>query len=194
MPESDLVKFDLEVTVSAMRYISDLHIGRVNPRLFHFGLDIDHKKIDLSEFFTQKLVGATDVDAVLQTVEPPFPIYRRTQDALKKYMEFARIDDGELLPVSSRAIKPGDSYAGVPRLAKLLALLGIFRRKWGGLRGRELSRRSGRCGEAFSTAPWARTKRHPRRANAKGTEYSAEPPRHAASTRHGAHAMAAAPV
>ncbi len=123
-PESDLVKFDLALTVSTMRYISDLHIGRVNPRLLHFGLDIDHKQIDLSEFLRQKLVGATDIDAALETVEPPFPIYRRTQDALKKYMEFARLDDGELLPVSSRAVKPGDSYAGVPRLARLLSLLG----------------------------------------------------------------------
>jgi L,D-transpeptidase YcbB len=122
--ESDQVKFDLALTVSTMRYISDLHMGRVNPRLFHLGLDIDHQQIDLSEFLRHKLVGATDVDAVLETVEPPFPIYRRTQDALKKYMEFARLDDGELLPAISRAIKPGDSYAGVPRLAKLLALLG----------------------------------------------------------------------
>ena len=105
--ESDLVRFDLALTVSTMRYISDLHIGRVNPRLFHFGLDIDHKQIDLSEFLRQKLVGATDVDAILETVEPPFPIYRRTEDALKKYMEFARLDDGELLPVSSHRRKAG---------------------------------------------------------------------------------------
>jgi len=124
--ESDLVSFDLALTVSTMRYVSDLHIGRVNPRLFHFGLDIDHHQIDLSEFLRQKLVGAMDIDAVLQTVEPPFPIYRRTQDALKKYMEFARLDDGELLPVSPRAIRPGDPYAGAPRLARLLALLGDF--------------------------------------------------------------------
>ncbi len=124
VPESDLVKFDLALTVSTMRYISDLHVGRVNPRLFHFGLDIDHKQIDLSEFLRQKLVGATDIDAAFEAVEPPFPIYHRTQDALKKYMEFARLDDGELLPVSLRAIKPGDSYAGVPRLARLLSLLG----------------------------------------------------------------------
>jgi murein L,D-transpeptidase YcbB/YkuD len=121
--ESDLVKFDLALTVSTMRYISDLHMGRVNPRLFHFGLDIDHKQIDLSEFLRQKLVGGTDVDAILETVEPPFPIYRRTEDALKQYMEFARLDDGELLPVSSHAVKPGDPYAGVPRLARLLTLL-----------------------------------------------------------------------
>jgi L,D-transpeptidase YcbB len=122
--ESDLVKFDLALTVSAMRYISDLHMGRINPRLFHFGLDIDHKQIELSEFLKHNLMGAADVDAVLQTVEPPFPIYRRTQDALRKYIQFASLDDGEPLPVPSRAIKAGDAYAGTPRLAKLLALLG----------------------------------------------------------------------
>ena len=124
MSESDLLKFDLALTICAMRYISDLHMGRVNPQLFHFGLDINHEQIPLSDFLSQKLVGAADADAVLATVEPPFPIYPRTQAALEKYIELARIDDGEPLPASSRPVKPGDSYSGVKRLAKLLALLG----------------------------------------------------------------------
>ena len=132
VPESELVKFDLALTVSAMRYISDLHMGRVNPRSLHFGLDIGPRQFALSEFLSEKLVGATDVDAALQTVEPPFPIYRRTQDALKKYLQFARLDDGELLPVPPRAIKPGNPYAGAPRLAKLLALVGDLDEKPGG--------------------------------------------------------------
>jgi len=40
--ESDLIRFDLALTVSAMSYISDLHLGRINPLLFHLKLDIDH--------------------------------------------------------------------------------------------------------------------------------------------------------
>ncbi len=122
--EAALVKFDLALTISAMRYISDLHMGRVNPRLFHFGLDIDHKQMDLSEFLRQRLVGASDVNAVLLTIEPPFPIYRRTEEALQKYMQYARLDDGELLPGTARPVKPGDVYAGTARLARFLALLG----------------------------------------------------------------------
>src|SRR5271165_6715431 len=58
MQEPELVKFDLALTVSTMRYISDLHLGRVNPRLFHFGLDIDRQDIDFSDFLVQRLVGA----------------------------------------------------------------------------------------------------------------------------------------
>ncbi len=123
-PESALVRFDVGLTVCAMRYISDLHIGRVNPREFHYDLEIDHTKLDLSEFLRQKLVAAQDVDSALASAEPPFPLYRRTKTALKTYLALARQDDGALLPSSPKPVKPGDSYAGVPRLAKLLALVG----------------------------------------------------------------------
>ena len=122
--ESDLIRFDVAITVSAMRYVSDLHLGRVNPRLFHLGLDIDHTSFDLSEFVRQNLVGASDIVTAIEAVEPPFPTYRRTLNALGTYLELARRDDGELLPVPRKAIRPGDYYAGMPRLIRLLVLLG----------------------------------------------------------------------
>jgi murein L,D-transpeptidase YcbB/YkuD len=128
-PELGLVRFDLALTVSTMRYVSDLHIGRINPRLFHFGLDIDHKEFDLSEFVSKELVDAEDVNAVMKTVEPPFPAYHRTIAALNRYREFASQDDGEPLPVPAKTIKPGDFYAGIPRLRRLLGLLGDLQEK-----------------------------------------------------------------
>ena len=124
--ESDLIRFDLALTVSTMRYISDLHIGRVNPGLFHFALDSDHTTSDLSAFLTEKLLSSKDVKSTLETVEPSFPVYRRTESALKAYMDLARRDDGELLPLPPKTVKPGNSYAGVAVLAKRLALLGDF--------------------------------------------------------------------
>ena len=123
-PESDLVRFDVALTVSTMRYISDLHIGRVNPRLFHFGLDIDRKQSDLSEFLRLELVDAKDVSEVMDKIEPPFPAYHRTIDALNRYLELARQDDGEPLPVPAKVVKPGDSYPGMALLAKRLRLIG----------------------------------------------------------------------
>lgn len=123
-PESELVRFDVALTVSVMRYISDLHVGRVNPRRFHFELNIDHTNFDLSEFLQQQVVNASDVGSVIATVEPPFPTYQRTLNALRTYVDLARRDDGELLPIPRKAIKPGDAYPGLPRLMRLLALLG----------------------------------------------------------------------
>jgi L,D-transpeptidase YcbB len=122
--EPDLIRFDVALTVSTIRYISDLHMGRVNPRLFHFGLDINRKQFDLSEFLRLELVDAKDVLAVMASVEPPFPAYHRTIEALDRYLELEHQDGGKPLPVPAKTIKPGDSYVGIPRLIKLLQLLG----------------------------------------------------------------------
>src|ERR1700733_10070243 len=48
--EEDAVRFDAALTVCVMRYISDLHIGKVNPKHFDFGFDTDAKKYDLPGF------------------------------------------------------------------------------------------------------------------------------------------------
>jgi L,D-transpeptidase YcbB len=122
--EWKLIRFDVAVTVSAMRYVSDLHIGRVNPRLFHFGLDIEQKRYDLSEFLWQRLVSASDVQAVLETIEPPFAAYRRTLQALQKYLELSRHTPGPPLVAPTRIVRPGEAYPDASTLAQLLRSLG----------------------------------------------------------------------
>src|SRR5262249_24513937 len=54
--EADALKFDVAMTVCVMRYISDLHIGKVNPKHFDFGLDVETKKYDLPEFVKANVV------------------------------------------------------------------------------------------------------------------------------------------
>jgi murein L,D-transpeptidase YcbB/YkuD len=122
--EADAVKFDLDLTVCAMRYISDLHIGKVNPKRLAFALDEESKKYDLAEFLKDHVVDGSDVAGVLAQVEPPYPGYRRTIQALQAYKDLARNDDGEPLPLTKKTIAPGDAYPGVPRLTRLLRLVG----------------------------------------------------------------------
>lgn len=122
--ELDTAKFDLALTVCAMRYISDLHIGKVNPKRVAFFIDDESKKYDLAEFLKDHVVNAPDVPGALAQVEPPFPTYRRTLQALQKYIEFAKEDDGEQLPPVKKAIAPGQPYPGTQRLARLLRLVG----------------------------------------------------------------------
>jgi murein L,D-transpeptidase YcbB/YkuD len=122
--EADAVKFDLDLTVCVMRYISDLHIGKVNPKHLDFAFDEESKKYDLPEFLRDRVVSGGDVAGVLATVEPPYPGYRRTIQALQTYIELAKKDNGEQLPAVKKPIVPGDTYAGVPRVAQLLRLVG----------------------------------------------------------------------
>jgi len=122
--EADAVRFDLALTVGVMRYISDLHIGKVNPKHLDFAFDQESKKYDLPEFLKDRVVGAGDVAAVLAQVEPPYPGYHRVMQALQTYTALAKNDDGRLLPPVKKAIEPGGTYPGVPRLTQLLRLLG----------------------------------------------------------------------
>ena len=121
------VKFDLALTISLMRYISDIHIGRVSPKRLAFELDDESKKYDLPEFLRDHVVGASDVAGALAQVEPPYPGYRRTVQALQTYVELAKRDDGEKLPppaAPKKTTSPGDTWPGVPRLTRLLRLVG----------------------------------------------------------------------
>jgi L,D-transpeptidase YcbB len=117
-------RFDAALTVCLMRYISDLHIGRVNPKHFNFGLNENNSHYDLPQFLQQRLVSGQDIKAELEGVEPPFAGYKNTQAWLLRYLDLSRQDDGEQLPLPSKSVDPGSHYAGIPRLTRLLRLLG----------------------------------------------------------------------
>lgn len=116
--------FDAALTVDAMRYISDLHIGRVNPAHFKFGIDITRKKYDLPQFVITQVIHAPDVAAVLAGVEPPYDGYKRTEAALQQYELFAAKGDGPKAPEVQKTLGAGDSYRGSAELATRLHLLG----------------------------------------------------------------------
>jgi murein L,D-transpeptidase YcbB/YkuD len=121
---SAVARLDVALSVCTMRYVSDLRIGRINPQHFDFGLSVEQKKYDLATFLRDRILTASDLQAVLDEVEPPFAGYRRTEQALARYIELARTDDGEKLPDVNKPIDPGQSYAGVPRLVRFLRLVG----------------------------------------------------------------------
>lgn len=117
-------RFDVALSVCLMRYISDLHIGKVNPKHFGFGLSVEGKKYDLPRFIRDRVLIAQNIKATLAEVEPRFPGYRRTLAALRHYLAISQQDDSEKLPVPSKTLLPGDQYGGVVRLTRLLRLLG----------------------------------------------------------------------
>jgi murein L,D-transpeptidase YcbB/YkuD len=119
-----VARFDVALTVCTMRYVSDLRIGRINPQHFKFGLSVEQKKYDLAQLLRDRIMTTSNLTAVLNEVEPPFAGYRRTEEALARYVELARTDDGGELPSVTKPIDPGQSYAGVPRLARFLRLVG----------------------------------------------------------------------
>ncbi len=121
---SDEARFDVALTVCAMRYASGLHVGRINPRYFKFALDEDRTELDLPAFVQQRLADGKDLNSVLAAIEPPFAGYRELRKALLRYEQLAKEDDGEKLPMPKDIGYPGPPYPGFIRLTRLLRLLG----------------------------------------------------------------------
>jgi L,D-transpeptidase YcbB len=120
---ADEARFDAALTVCIMRYISDLHIGRINPQSLGFEFDVSHKKLDLPHFVRERLVDGSDLRSELRAVEPPFAIYQRLLAALLHYMELEKTGDGEKV-LDVGGVSPGGQYAGVAGLTSRLRLLG----------------------------------------------------------------------
>jgi murein L,D-transpeptidase YcbB/YkuD len=120
----DAAIFDAALTVCLMRYISDCHIGKINPEHFKFGLSVEAKKYELPTFLRERLVNGQDMQAELAQIGPPFAGYKRTLEALQRYLQLAKQDDGEKLPVPAKPVAPGSLYDGIPRLTRRLRLVG----------------------------------------------------------------------
>lgn len=121
--EVALARFDLALSATLMRYISDLHIGRINPRNLRFDLDIEGKKYYLPTRLADVAVSP-DPAAALSDIEPQYDEYRRLQQALADYRHYAADAANEKpLPVV-KSVKPGAAYAGVAQLARMLRRVG----------------------------------------------------------------------
>jgi murein L,D-transpeptidase YcbB/YkuD len=122
--DADLAKFDAAVTVSLMRYVRALNVGRANPKMPGRQVNINDQKVDLAVFLHQNLENAADTAAEMKAVEPPWPGYWRTLDWLHRATLIVKQDTGGLLPVPPKPVLPGQPYASVPRLTALLRLIG----------------------------------------------------------------------
>ncbi len=127
--DDDVATFDAAMTVSVMRYISDLRLGRVNPTHFNFDIHTVDKKYDLPEFVSDNAVDADDVPKLIHSVEPDSDQYSKTEDALVHYLDLAKQQAAspqlaEPLPTVVKSIAPGGSYPAAGALEARLQLEG----------------------------------------------------------------------
>jgi murein L,D-transpeptidase YcbB/YkuD len=130
--QNAVAEFDVAVTITAMRYLEDLHLGRVNPQALNFDIDIPAKRaaFDVATLLNDQVVDADDVANIAAGVEPQSPIYKATEDALGQYLGLAITQSAAPAPVlpdlsaGQKPVAPGSSYAAVPQLWMHLQLEG----------------------------------------------------------------------
>jgi murein L,D-transpeptidase YcbB/YkuD len=115
-------RFDAALTVSVMRFVSDSYIGRINPHVVGFGLDVEPKKLDLVVEATELATGEAPA-ARLAALDPQFPHFTRLKAALATLRARAAEGDEPLLP-ELPTLRPGDRDPGVPALRRRLVVRG----------------------------------------------------------------------
>lgn len=115
--------FDVQLTTAALKFVSNLHYGRVNPVAAGFKLEAPHEEIDLAASI-DAIAHAKDVHAALAALEPPFLHYRLLKAALPNYLELAQRKGLTDLPQPPAHLRVGDHYQGAQGLRSLLEALG----------------------------------------------------------------------
>jgi murein L,D-transpeptidase YcbB/YkuD len=87
-----VAEFDAAITISTMRYLEDLHVGRINPQSLNFDIDQPGKRaaFDVATLLNDDLVDAEDVPSVVAGIEPQSPMYKATESALEQYLVAAK--------------------------------------------------------------------------------------------------------
>lgn len=116
--------FDAGLSRAGMRFLSDLHLGRVNPALMGHDLAIGRISLDIPTTLAH-LSTAVDVRVAVDALEPQFSHFALLKKQLSRYRTLAGEEGLSDLPaLPGKSLKPGDEYAGAPQLQHLLAELG----------------------------------------------------------------------
>jgi len=123
--QNTVAQFDVAMTVCALRYVSDLHLGRINPETLNFDIDVPAKRgaFDVVKLLSEQIVGSSDVASVVAGVEPQNPHYQAAEAALPQYIELARQQEMNPLaplPPVAKPIEAGGTYPDMPGLLQHL--------------------------------------------------------------------------
>lgn len=119
-----LARSDAQLTSAMMRYLADLHCGRVTSEYSAPFLPAKLAAFDPPQRLAAAL-AARKVAGLARSAQPNIPVYGRLMGALANYRTLAATPDVALAPLPTKtSVKPGDPYADADALRRRLIQLG----------------------------------------------------------------------
>jgi L,D-transpeptidase YcbB len=116
--------FDVSLSLAGLRFLSDLHYGRIEPASVGHNLTVERIRLDIPTTLAH-LATAVNVSVAIDALEPQFTHYALLKRELAHYRELAAQEGlNDLPPLPAGSLKTGDAYAGTARLERLLTALG----------------------------------------------------------------------
>lgn len=120
--DAELAWFDVALTVAAVRLVSDLHVGHVDPETLGFHYDLAAKRAEIPALVRDAVAGGRLRDVVARAA-PQLLENRLLEQQLGRYRELAS-DPTAVPPVLTGPIRRGDRLRAAPELARWLVAIG----------------------------------------------------------------------
>lgn len=115
--------YDTALSLSLLRFLHDLHYGRINPQGINFNLKLREKKLaDLPVLIKDSLAQDT-ISQLPSLVEPKLRQYQKLKQALATYRQLAAESQPYQLTLT-KTIHPGDKMPEMADLRRFLTTVG----------------------------------------------------------------------
>jgi murein L,D-transpeptidase YcbB/YkuD len=121
-PDATLASLDVALSRGMLRYLRDVHLGRVNPAVLGFRLRLPPDAHDFVDVL-RAARAAHRLKAVAAEMRPALGQYDALHTMLVRYRALA-VSEPDPLPEPAKGVRPGDSYSGMSALSARLAALG----------------------------------------------------------------------
>ncbi len=120
----DWAQFDVRLSRAAIRLITHLHFGRIDPRAAGFELMQSRGEFNVASVVAG-IASAPKVSDAVMAIEPRFFHYALLKTALAQYRALAAdLSLTQLPSFGKRTLHAGEGYVGAPALRRLLTALG----------------------------------------------------------------------
>ena len=119
----NVASFDVVLSSGMLRYLHDVHSGRVDPRTISLRLNVPDDPHDFAAYLRSAVVDRRLIEAVSQ-MRPPLAQYEALRGMLTRYRVLAAGPTLEAMPPIAAAVHPGGRYAGLGVLQRRLVALG----------------------------------------------------------------------
>jgi murein L,D-transpeptidase YcbB/YkuD len=121
----ELARYDTALSLSLLRFLHDLHYGRISPQDIDFNLKLRKKKLIDLPALIKSAVDQETVALLPALVEPKLQQYQNLKAALAHYRELA-VSTKPFEWAFTKPIRPGDNVPDIEALRHFLTLLGDF--------------------------------------------------------------------
>ncbi|QPK65467.1 L,D-transpeptidase family protein [Methylomonas sp. LL1] len=121
----ELAKFDTALSISLLRFINDLHYGRVQPQSLDYPAPFGNKPGLDSVHLIKQAIEQQSLANLAQQVQPKFRQYQQLKQALASYRQAPQASVSQPL-VFQQSLRPGDSHPQLAELRQRLITLGAM--------------------------------------------------------------------